>query len=320
MALDPSQFQTNDPLVDYTIRIMNQREDFIADKIFVPQRIPKKLFKKYQYDVSNKRERPVKTSSKAVAETVDWGLFTTSSTAELRKLRAEIDPADERDFDAPVADLHTDAALTLQEQLWIGREKEAITLLSATNFASGLTSTAAAPWATTGNPMVDSATARVAVRTACGVEPTSLAMSWTAYQKMIQGTVFADRVKYSGAMGSPLVTMEAVKGLMGVKNLYIAGGISTTAVEGAAAQTLADQWGNFALFFVEGVPGRRGMCFGNNFLVDDLYSREYQDDSRGSREPISFLEMGWWYSLEKGAVDTAGSNKFIAGYRIDTIY
>lgn len=318
--LDPSAFQTTDPLVDYTIRIMNLKPDFIADQVFVPQPIPKKLFKKYQYDNSNKRIRQAKKSSKAKADVVDYGVFTTSAVAELRKLSGEIDPADERDFDGAVADITTDMALTLQEQLWLVREGEMITKLAPGNFATGLTLTltGSSIWTQAGSdPVADVISMRTAIRTACGVAPNAMGVSWTGLQKLMQAPALVDRIKYTS--GGP-VTLQAMAALFGVQEINVCGGISTTSTEGAASQALSDQWANFALLYVKGVPGRRGMSFGNDFIVQQLYSRQYLDNERGAADPIKMLEMGWWYTLEAGAVDSAGSGKFLAGARIDGIF
>jgi hypothetical protein len=319
--LDGSTFITTDPITDYTLRVMNTKDSFITDNVFTPQPVKKKKFSKYQYDLSNLRERVVKKSSKAVADEVDYGVFTVSATAELRKLRGQVDPADEEDFDEPVADIEQDVALTVQEGLWIGRERETITKLAAANFASGLTTTlgAGAVWSGNGSdPVADVTAARIAVRTQSGVDPSAMALSWTGFQYLKQNPSIIDRVKYT--MGDKAIDVQVLCTLFGLKNIYVCGGISTTALEGNATQTLADMWNNFAIVYVEGVPGRRTVCFGNNFVRKQLYGRVYEEPQRGADQAIRWREQGWWYTQEVGLVDTAASGKFAAGYRISNLF
>lgn len=319
--IDISQFQTTDPITDYSLRVQNDKTAYITDNIFTPQTVMKRNFKKYQYDLSNMRERVVKKTSKGVAEEVDYGVFTNSALAELRKLRGQVDPADEEDFDTVVSDITQDVSSTVMEGLWMGRERESITKLAAANFASGLSTTLAAgsKWTQAGSdPVNDVFNARVAVRTGSGVDPSAMAISWTTLQYLKQNPSIIDRVKY--VQGNKQVDTDVLCALMGLKNIYVCGGLSTTALEGNATQTLSDMWGTFAIVYVEGTPGRRTVCFANNFIKKQIYGRTYNEDARGADQPIKWVEHGWWYTQEVGLVDTSASGKFAAGYRIDSVY
>lgn len=326
MALDPSLFQTPDPLANFSIRFANSQQDFIADHLFVPQPIPQRQYKRYQYDLSNKRERPNngRKSTKAAADLVDWGVTSSSGEAAVRRLAAQYDPQDVADFEPAVADLPTDAALTLTEQLLLIKERDAINKVAAANFASGLTTTLTAGttrWGdgSSANPVNDVNIARAAIRSACGVGPNAMAMSWTMFERLKGVTAIVDRVKYTNPGAQ--VDRAILASLFSVQNIYICGGVSTTANEGAASQTLSDMWGNFVILFVEGMQGRRTMGFGYNFTINNgLYTKTWQDPQLGAEKPMQKLEMGWWYDLQPGAVDSFASGKFLAGYRIDNVY
>jgi hypothetical protein len=325
--LDPSQFQTPDPLANLSIRAMNSREDFIADFVFPPVPVQQRQYRRYQYDLNNKRERPlaVKVGTKTKANMVDYNVTNATGEVSVRRLAAEWDPQDAKDFDKSVSDLQTDAALTLTEQLWIAREREVINKINAVgNFATGLSTTLTAGttrWGdgSTANPVGDVIAARAAVRSACGVNPDSIAMSWTMFEKLKALASIIDRVKYTQPGAAPDINI--FKGLFGVQNIFICGGVSTTANEGAATQALSDMWGNYVLVFKQGQVGLRQMGFGYNFtLQEGMYSKAWQDPQKGAQLPMQGLEMGWWYDLQPGFVDSFASGKFNAGYLIANTY
>jgi hypothetical protein len=79
-------------------------------------------------------------------------------------------------------------------------------------------------------------------------------------------------------------------------------------------------WGDFAVCFVSGRQGLRQMSFANNFTVKTgIYTKRDLVMAEGAEEGMKYLYQGWWYDLQFGAVDSAGSGKAIAGYRIDNV-
>lgn len=320
MALDGSLFKTTDPLGAYSQKVQVDLTEFVADRIFPPQPVGRAQYSKYQYDLSHKRERVVKKSTKARSGVSDWGVFKTSGLCELREHGARIDPADERDFDVAVADLEFDAAELCTSVLMMAKERDMLTKLAAAHFATGLNTTLAGglEWSAAGGKPIDDVKAmRAAVRAKTGVTPTSLAVSWTTMEHLRTNAQIVARIQYTNG-STP--SDQAIANLLGVKEIIVAGATSTTANEGAAADALAEMWGDFALLFIPGRQGLRQMSFGNNFTVrTGIYTKRDTVMAEGAESGMKYLYQGWWYDLQAGAVDSAGSGKFIAGYRLDNV-
>lgn len=323
MALDPTQFLTNLPIPDYSIRFYNSLSDFVADEIFIPQPIKGRAYKRYQFDNSNRRERNAASSIRAQANRIDFGTINLTGTAQLRKLQFPWDPADERDYDYVVNDIPRIGLQTLVEQLAIFKEREAINALAAANFAPGLTQTlvdSSTRWADAGGvPITDVLNAIQAVRVQCGVIPDSIAMSFRTFQVLKTNPQVVARVQ--NTTPGKQVDVEVLKQLFGLPNIIISKAVSTTSVEGNATQTLAEMWDDFAIVFAKGQAGRESMCFANNFTVNTaMYSRRFEEPQTGAEQATQVLENGWWYDLKPGAVDNAVNQRFVAGFRITNTY
>lgn len=321
--LDRSQFITRNPLEDFAIRFANKRTDFICDEVAVPKIVTKSQSKKYQFDLSNLKVVETQKDSKAAADKVDYGGFTSNLTTKLHKLATDVDPRDEKDFDTPVANLKQRGTATVMERLLIKREAMLVEKIStAANYPSGLTSTLAAgsTWADAGgDPVADSTTAKLAVKGLCGVVPDSLAISYTALEKLKNSPALIDRLKYTNGQS---ITEDIIKNLLGVRNLHVCYAQKNTAAEGAA-DAISDIWDDFALFYVKGGTGSDmdSMQFMRNFLRNQLYSFEYENPTMGSGDGrIQTIEMGWEFTLEAAAVVSSSDGDFIAGYLLDNVY
>lgn len=323
--LNPASFQTRTALENFSIRAANEMSDFIADEVFSPVIVSKENVKVYQYDTSNFRNINALKSSKASADKLDWSVFTTERSAQLHKLAADIDPADADQFDPVVANLQQDAALTIMEGLMLAKEIEAVTLATtATNYPAALTATldANSTWLVAGgDPEGNSATARSAVKTACGKAPNAAAMAWSTFEKLRAAPYFIDRMKYTN--GS--VTLEGfesmLKAWLGVQHLHICKAQKNTNLEGNATQSLSDVWDDSLLFYVKNPSvSPKTMRYGANYVYNNLYTHQYEDNSRGSgKGRIQVLEMGWSYVLAAGAVVSSSDTDFTAGYLLKNV-
>jgi hypothetical protein len=322
MALDASLFSTRNALEGFAIRHANSLTDFIAEEIFSPAVVNKTASKKYQYDSSNLKSVYDIADSKASANKVEYGVFTSPLTTQLRKLAMDIDPHDERNADQPVANIEQRAAQVITEKLLIRREQAMVTKVStANNYPSSLTATlgAAATWASAdGNPETDSATARAAVRAACGVAANALALSWTGLEQLKQSPALKDRLKYTSGES---LSEQQIKNLMMVEHIHVCKARVNTAIDGAA-DAVSDIWDDFALFYVKDpTMSLDAMSYGRFYVRNNLYSHLYEDPTRGSGDGrIKVLEMGWEWALEAGAVVSATDGDFTAGYYLDNIY
>lgn len=323
--LNPSSFITRTAVENFSLRAANEMTDFIADEVFTPVIVSKESVKVYQYDVSQFRVVDSRKSSKAEADSVDYGVFTTDRTCLLHKLSAPWDPADAAQFDAVVSNLQQDAALQVMEALMLYKETEAVTLATtAGNYPASLTATlaAGATWLEVGgDPEGNSGTARTAVKTACSKSPNAAAMSWTTFDKLRGAPYFIDRMKYTN--GS--VTLEAFEGMLkawlGVQYLHICKAQKNANLEGNATQTLSDVWDDSILFYVKNPSvSAKVMRYGANYVYNQLYTHAYQDDKRGSgKGRIQILEMGMSYVIGPAAVVSSSDTDFSAGYLLKNV-
>ena len=324
--LNPASFKTTDPLVDFSIRAGNEMTDFIADEVFQPVIVNKEAFKIYQYDTSQFRVRDSRKSSKAAADSVDYGVFTRDATAVLHKLKSEWDPNDSAQFDAVVANLEQDCAALIMESLLLFKETEAATLATTSgNYASANTASlaAGATWIVNGgDPLTNIATALSAVRISSSKVPNAAAMSWTTYNALKASPVFLDLMKFNGAVApSDDQFYGLMKSWLQVQHLHLGKALKNTNVEGNATQTLSDVWDDSLLFYVKNPSvAPKVMRYGANYTWNQMYTRKWQDDERGGPAGcIQLLEMGMSYVLASGAVVASGNNDFAAGYLLQNV-
>lgn len=320
--LNPSSFKTTDPLVDFSIRASNEMTDYIADEIFSPVIVSKEAFKIYQYDTSQFRVRDSRKSSKAQADSVDYGVFPREAAAVLHKLESEWDPNDAAQFDTVVANLEQDCASVITDSLMLFKETEAATLATTTsNYAAANTATlgAGATWIVAGgDPLANIKDARAAVRLSSGGKlPNAAAMSFTTYDALKSSPIFIDLMKYNAPVAPTDEQFTSLlKGWLGVQYLHVGKALKNTNVEGNATQTLADVWGDSILFYVKNPSvSPKVMRYGANYIWDQMYTHRREDSARGGpKGRIQVLELGMSYVLASAAVVASGNNDFAAGY------
>lgn len=324
--LNPASFKTTDPLVEFSIRAGNDMTDFIADEIFQPVIVSKEAFKIYQYDTSQFRVRDPRKSSKASADSVDYGVYTRDATAILHKLKGEWDPNDSAQFDAVVANLEQDAALLITEALQLYKETEAATLATtSSNYATANTASlgAGATWIVAGgDPLANIKDARSAVRISCSKLPNAAALSQTTFDALKSSPIFIDLMKYNAPVApSDDQFATLLKGWLGVQHLHIGKALKNTNVEGNATQTLSDVWDDSLLFYVKNpAVSPKVMRYGANYIWDTMYTRKWQDEDRGGPKGcIQLLEMGMSYVLASAATVASGNNDFAAGYLLQNV-
>lgn len=322
--LDPSQFITRTALDNFSIRYANDADAFIAESVFPSVMVDKSLVKVYQFDTANFRVPDARADSKAEANSVDYAVFSTAKTLVNYKLKGEVDPRDVKNADAAVADMKMGITKTIMDGLLLRREVEAATLATtSSNYPSDLTSAltdSTNRWSDTGgDPEANGVTARSAVRLRCGKEANALALSWTGLETLKTSPALVDRLKY--VQGSRIPN-EMLMNLLGVQYLFVGKAIKNTNVEGNATQTLAEVWGDNALFFVyEPTPTRESVCYGKTYMLNQMYSYEYEDVKRGSGAGrIQVIERGWEYVQAAGAVVSSSDTDFASGYLLRNIY
>lgn len=321
MALNPADFETRTALEDYSIKYINEQTDFVADEIFVPVVVSKTQTKKYQYTMEHMREIESRATSKAVANKVDYGVFTSNLTTELHKLAGDVDPRDMVNADPAVADMEFDQAENIMSRILIKRERLMNTLVSTSgNYPTDLTSTlgATATWAVAGgDPEADAKTAHKAIHARCGKMANAIAMSLEGYLTLRTSPSIRDRVKYTKGNA---VSDDDIKSLLMVENIHICKSRHNNAIQGAA-DSMAAIWDDHALFYVKGKPGRRTVSYGNSWMRNQIYSYTYEDQTRGSGDGrIKTVELGMEYVMTAGGVISSSDGDFACGYLLDNIF
>lgn len=319
-----ADMKTRNGLESVSIRFANEQTDFIAGNVFPEVVQDKDIFKVWQYDNANLRRRVALKANNAEADIISYGGFYTNRTSEPHKLAFEWDPADTKNLDSVVADVETDGAMTLMEALLIDREAEAATLATtATNYPADLTAaltTGTDQWVDAGgDPRTNAKTARIAVRDRTGKEPNAMAISWTGLQHLAQSPALLDHLKYTSGQS---ITIDQLKGLLGVQHIFVGKARYTTSMEGNATQTLSDIWNDSALFYIyDPTPKRRKVCYGCGYYRNSLYSYRYQDEKRGGGDGrIQRLEQGWNYIQAACAVVSSSDGDFAGGYLLRNIF
>lgn len=323
MPLNPADFITRNAIESTSIRYGNEQTAYIADYLFAPLPVSKELVKLWQYDTNNLRRSSTKKAAKSQADRLDFSGYYTNITLDLHKLAAEIDPADEANFDPVVADVTEESAMQIMDRLLIDKEVEAATLaVTSTNYPADLTATlgAGATWLVAGgDPEADAKTARTAVKARCGLAANAMAISWTGFEALKQSPALKDRLKYTSGQS---ISVEQVKNLLGLQFLFVCAAQYNNNVESNATQTLSDVWDDSAVFFVhDPSPRRKKVTYGVQPIFNQLYSYQYEDAARGSgKGRIKVLEMGWSYKLAAGATISSSDSDFAAGYLLKNVY
>lgn len=319
--IDPANFITRNPVEDYSLAFVNDQAKFVADKVFPELYVTNRTASVFQYDTTKLKEVETRADSKSEANKIDYGLFKSTITLEEHKLKGDIDPRDEKDFDRPVNNIRQDVAEVVMQKLLIKRERLAATLVETTsNYPSDLTATLSAgdTWLDSGgDPEEDAVTAHNAIKLRCGLTANAAMMSGTSYRKLRTSPQFRDRMKYTTA--GP-VTMDAVKSYLGVEHLFVGDAVYDSAVEGASA-SIGDIWADGVLFFVHN-PSQspRTMRYGHMALRNRLWSEEREDPKRGGAEGrVRELEIGWEYKMAQAFVVSSSDTDFAAGYYLDNI-
>lgn len=319
--IDGSQFTTRTALADYAVQLLNEATSFIATDVLPPKYVEKSESKKYQYDTAMIKEVETEADSKAEANEVDYGVFTSNLTTKPHKLKGQVDPKDAANADAAVRDMKYDQSQNIMQRLLIKMERKMVALvLDATNYPSALTSTLAAGFTwldAAGDPENDSIVAAEAVENSCLKAPNAAAMSGTTFRRLKTSPAFRERIKYTN--GGP-VPADAIKAFLGVEHLFICGAKYDSAVQGATS-TKGDIWDDSVLFFVHNPnPALKQVSFGHTWMRKDFYSFEWEDQKRGSADGrIQWVEQGLEYVQGPGMVVSSADNDFAAGYLLKNV-
>lgn len=320
--LDPSQFKTRNALDGHSIKYGNEQTDFIADEIFTPVYVDKSQAKVYQYDTNHMRDVETRSSTKAEANSVDYGVFTRDVSLELHKLKGDVDPHDEANADGAVADMELDQTENIMSRLLIRRERAMVDLVGdSTNFPSALVTTLIAGETFVdpdGNPELVVSNAKQAVWAKCFKVPNAMAIGFLGLEKLKQSPALKSRLHFHS---DRMLTDQEIMALFGVQFLHVCKAGYDSSAKGATS-TAAEIWSDFMLLYVKNPSTSvRQVRFGAKYIRKTLYTHVYNDDRRGGVDGrIKVIEKGWEYKLQAGAVVSSSDGDFTAGALIKNIY
>lgn len=323
MSLQATQFITTNPVENFSYDYANDQTAFVAEKLFPAVPINGRTGKIYQHDRSKLKEVKTEATSKDEASRVDYGVFSRDIELEEHKLKGDIDPRDEKDFDRPVSDIRFDTAETILQKLLIRRERKAATLVETTsNYPSALQSaltTGTDRWIDSGgNIESDRAMVQNAVKLKCGRIPNAAQMSGTSFRLVTTSPYLIERTKYVSGQS---ISVDQLKNMLGVQYLFIGDAVYDSAQEGAT-ENIGDIWADGCLFFVyDESVNPRTLRYGHTAIRKrGFWTEEHVDPKRGGAEGrIRELEIGWEYKAASGYVSTAADTDFNAGYYLDNI-
>lgn len=187
---------------------------------------------------------------KAEAKTVDFGLSTSTYTAEEYALKILVSDREKDNADS-VLRLRESKLRRLQDLLLLEQELRISTLLTtAANWDASHTSTPAVKWDAASAVVIEKNLddAKEVVRKAIGVEPNTLVIPAHIAKVAKRDSTIRDLVKYTHT--DLLVNGDLPKRLFNM-DVIIPGAVYTTSAEGASSITYSNVWGNnVALLYI----------------------------------------------------------------------
>lgn len=330
MPYDRTKYVTRTPEESVCFDFMQGKDQYLADKLFVPKIVAASTTKVYQADKSKLRLVIGKNfGTNSEPPLVDEQFFPTNVTLDEYKYGRDINPKDERDADAPVRTFlgNSRGAALCTWAMLNEREKAAFDLATSTgNYTAALTSAIASGsrWnETNGDPEADAVTAHTAIKDKCGQRANALAISDLAFDKIRLSPAFRERTKYTD---SKKVSAEFIKNMFDVDHLFIGGARIDQVIEGGTAAP-AGLWADNAIMFVYNpnptVAPEPGMVsFGHMYTLGAPFWTDVQVDPKkvGPAGPMRRITVGTEYALGAGFVAGDGDGDFNGGYLFRTVY
>jgi hypothetical protein len=303
---DASAIKTTNALGDLSIRVMNEKSDYIGHEVASPLYVPKADFKWYIMDLANMRDEDDAKSSKSEADEIEYSAFTKSGKAILYKLSARIDPNDERDADEVVSDIEATHAENIAEVLLRKHEgRVATAATTSANYVSGNSVTLSGTDQfsdANSDPIGVFEQYGLAVDLACGKRPTHAAMSLETFLTLRRHPQLIGRYNAIAAQ----LSKEQVAELLGVQDILIGKARKNTAKEGQT-DVLGRIWGkDICLFVKNDAQTKKSMSFMRTFMVDQFTTRTYELPNLGGSKPLRKIQSSWEYVVKGVGQNSAG--------------
>lgn len=224
------------------VSVAYQNGELIADKIMPVVTVKKESGYYYEYDRSNQAVESDVRAPGTRANRVDWGLTRTPYGPLVEhSLEAEVTKEDYEQADT-IIDALSDATETVKDNLLQIRENKLATYMATSgNFTNKTTLSGNSQFNDYANsdPIGVVETAKETVRESIGISPNAMWMGKKVYDKLVHHPDLLERFKYSER---GVLTMEHLKALFGVDQIWIGDRRKMTSAEGQAF-TGSDIWG-----------------------------------------------------------------------------
>ena len=161
----------------------------------------------------------------------------------------------------------------------MGRERAVATLVQATG-SVGSSATPSIKWnGTSPDIELDVDTAKDAVRTAAGIEPTSIVLPYKAMLSVKRDSTVRNLIRYT-VPGDTLLRNGDLPPVLWNLEVIVAGAIRNSAKEGQT-ESLADVWAdNVLVFYKEASPSLDALSLGYIFRVNNFAVKTYRIETR----------------------------------------
>lgn len=290
------------PLSNFAVQAFAQGpgSGYIAQSLFPSVPVNHQNDRYYTIDkASYLRTEDSKRSPRTRANRVEWKVSSDGYFADNYALADEIPLEDLANADN-VLNLRQGSVSFVTDMLLRDKEvRVADKVTSISNVGSGVSLTGATRWTS-----VDSAdifgqvsTATAFIRGETGIIPNTMVVDYDSFQLMRRNSRLLEMFKYTS--GGQL-SMDQLKELFNVQNLWVGNAIRNSAKEGAAA-TMVDVWGdNCLLAYVNPTITRmRAATFGLTMnwrpegMATDMQVERSRIDDAGS-EKVEVIEAGYF--------------------------
>jgi len=319
MAINGANFITRQPLANLSVRYMNDKTAYIWDKLFPVKNVPKRTASFYVIGKEGFSNDSTIAPSGAEARSGDFSVSTKTLTLNEYAWKGIVLGRDERDMDAPVADLTQMQAQLNADKLMLDIEINAATkATTAANWPSGQVTTLASgsTWMDgAGDPLEDVRNGRQTAFEASFKYPN---VGFTNQKTVDYLRIHPALREYFKYTQPGKASLQMLASLFDLDAIYVSNVMKNTANEGATFSGSQVWTDKFVLAYVDPNPGLATMTFGLTFMAEEFWTKSYEAPELGRNKGAHWIESGWEWTQEFIARDS--SEKPLAGFLIDNVY
>ena len=219
-----SDVHVNKPLTNLSVGIMQDMNNFVAGKVFpvVPSQAQSDVYFTFPRGYFNRTEAQKRAPGTKAAEK-GYDVSTDNFFCQVRAVAHDVPDQLRANADSPI-DLDSQGVELVTRDLMIRREVDFMTNYFTTNlWTNEVNST----------PIEDVRDGKRTVLESTGLEPNTLVLQKSVYDKLLDHADIIDRIKYGQTQGSPaMANTQILAQLFEVNRVLVASGIQNTANEG----------------------------------------------------------------------------------------